>query len=299
MNADEPIIDANVARTLVRSQFPKWADLDVVPVKTEGWCHRVFHLGSHMILRLPRHLAYTEQVKKEVYWLPRLAPHLPISVPEPIAIGAPSVQYPWHWSIYKWIEGETAMPERVASMRIFADELGNFLSALHGISPSDGPPPGPHNFYRGGGLSTYDAQTREAIAILGSRIDATAVLDVWERAMASAWGGPPVWVHGDVSVGNLLVRKGQLSAVIDFGNLAVGDPACDLAMCWTVFDGDARSSFVNSLPLDEETWARGRGWALWKALILAAGLTSSNAYEAARPWGIIDAVLADHRHTDI
>ncbi len=298
MTDDEPLVDANTARRLVETQFPQWAGLKVLPVATEGWCNRVFHLGSEMVIRMPRHLAYAKQVEKEVQWLPRLAPMLPIPVPEPLAIGSPSEHYPWHWSVYRWIEGATATPERVTSMIGLARQLAGFLVALQRIAPQDGPPPGPHNFYRGGPLATYDSQTREAIAALGGRIDTAAVLEVWERGLASSWQDPPVWIHGDVSVGNLLVRNGQLSAVIDFGNLGIGDPACDLAICWTVFESKARSAFRHRLALDPETWARGRGWALWKALILAAGLASSNAFEASRPWEIIEEVLADHHRAD-
>jgi aminoglycoside phosphotransferase (APT) family kinase protein len=295
MNTEEPHIDVDIARSLVRSQFPRWADLSVAPVQSEGWCNQTFHLGDRMVIRLPRHVAYTEQVRKEADWLPRLAPLLPFSVPEPLAVGAPSEHYPWHWSVYNWIEGETARPERIACMSAFAADLAEFLSALQAISPLEGPGPGQHNFYRGGALTAYDTQTREAISALGARVDAAAALTVWERATASSWLEPPVWIHGDVSVGNLLVSGGRLNAVIDFGNLAVGDPACDLAMYWTVFDEAAKRSFRNGLLLGRETWARGRGWVLWKALILAAGFTSSNAYEASQPWGIIEEVLSDHR----
>ena len=298
MKTEDPHIDTDLARRLVKSQFPHWASLDVTPVAEEGWCNRAFHLGEQMVLRMPRHLAYAEQVKKEYDWLPRLAPRLPLLIPEVLAIGAPSEDYPWNWSICRWIEGETAKPDRVVNMVSVALDLAGFLAALQSIDTQDGPPPGPHNFYRGGPLATYDNQTREAVAALGGNIDAAAVLEVWESALASSWQGQPVWIHGDVSVGNLLVRSGQLRAVIDFGNLGVGDPACDLAMNWTVFEPGTREAFRHRLPLDADTWARGRGWVLWKALILASGLTSSNAFEASRPWSIIEEVLSDHRRTD-
>ncbi len=105
----------------------------------------------------------------------------------------------------------------------------------------------------------------------------------------------PVWVHGDISVGNLLLQKGRLCGVIDFGQLTTGDPACDLAIAWTLFAGESRKIFRSLLPLDSVTWARGRGWTLWKALLIAAELTGSNAVEGERCWHIIDEVLADHR----
>ena len=295
MNPEAPHIDVALARRLVKSQFPCWADLDVTPVANEGWCNRAFRLGEQMVLRMPRLQEYAEQITKEYDWLPKLALRLPLTVPEALAIGAPSEDYPWRWSVYRWIEGEVAEPERVIDMARLARDLANFLTALHAIDAEDGPRPGAHSFYRGGPLASCDAETRKAVAALGSSIDAAAVLEVWDRSLASTWQRPPVWVHGDVSVGNLLMQRGQLCAVIDFGNLAVGDPACDLAMNWTVFKVEAREAFRDELPLDADTWARGRGWVLWKALILASGLASSNAYEASNPQSIIEKVLDDHR----
>ena len=210
MKTEEPYIDVQLVRRLVKAQFPRWADLDVSPVDTEGWCNRAFHLGEQLILRMPRHLAYAEQIAKECEWLPRLGPQLPISVPEPVAIGAPAEGYPWNWAICRWIEGETARPDRVVDMNNLARDLAAFIAALHNIDTQGGPTPGPHNFFRGGPLATYDAQTREAVAILGGKVDASAILEIWDLALASSWKKQPVWVHGDVSVGNLLAKNGEL-----------------------------------------------------------------------------------------
>ena len=300
MDTDQPHIDVVLVRHLVATQFPHWADLSVTPVENGGWCNQAFHLGEQMLVRLPRHRAYAEQIPKEYQWLPRLAPLLPLPIPEPLAIGEPALAYPWRWSIYRWIEGAPALPERIANiLPAFAADLGAFLAVMQSLDTMSGPTPGPHNFYRGGLLATYDSQTREAIAALEGKVDTNAVVEVWEAALTATWADAPVWIHGDVSVGNLLVRNGRLRAVIDFGNMAVGDPACDLAMAWTVFDGESRECFRAKLPLDKGTWARGRGWVLWKALIVAAGLTSSNAFADSRPWSIIEEVLADHRRAEV
>jgi len=166
-------------------------------------------------------------------------------------------------------------------------DLARFLIALQGIDSSEGPTPGAHNFFRGGDLRTYDAETRKAISMLGGRLDSAGTTRIWESALSSKWERAPVWLHGDVAAGNLLVRDGKLAAVIDFGNMAVGDPACDLAVAWTLFPGDARSTFRAMLPFDDASWARARGWALWKALIVAAGLSTTNAIELADPWHVI------------
>lgn len=287
----QPIIDDTLARRLVTTQFPQWADLPIRAVAAGGWDHRSFHLGEHMIVRLPNAAEYSVQVEKEHRWLPRLAPLLPLPIPTPLAMGEPASGYPWKWSIYRWIEGDTAALGRIGDLSDFATSLAQFLIALQRIDPTDGPRPGPHNLYRGGSLTTYDAETRQAIAILKGSIDAAAATEVWEAALKTNWERSPVWIHGDVSAGNLLMQAGRLSSVIDFGMLGVGDPACDLSIAWTLFGGESREAFHAMLSLDPGTWARGRAWTLWKALIVAADLTETNAVEAARPWRVIDEVL--------
>lgn len=287
-------IDADLARRLVAAQFPEWADLDVTPVAPGGWDNRTFRLGQSLLLRLPSAAPYAAQVEKEQLWLPRLAPLLPVAIPAPVAVGAPGEGYPWPWSVYEWLEGEPAAPELIADAVRFAADLAAFLGALHAIDPEDGPPPGPHSFHRSGPLSIYDDETRRAISLLGDRIDAEATTAVWEAALAARWEGPPVWAHGDFAAGNLLVRNGVLSAVIDFGCCAVGDPACDLAIAWTFLEGEAREAFRAGLPLDRETWARGRGWTLWKALIVMAALPGANPRDADASGRIIDDLLTEH-----
>jgi aminoglycoside phosphotransferase (APT) family kinase protein len=294
-NPEKFPIDIPLVRHLVATQFPEWAHLPIAPVKHGGWDNRTFHLGEQMTVRLPSAAAYAPQVEKEHHWLPRLAPHLPLPIPVPLAKGQPAEDYPWPWSIYRWRDGETATTARVADLPRFAMALAQFLVALQGIDASGGPPPGPHNFYRGGALSVYDDETRQALRVLDGTIDTGAARAVWEAALAATWRGAPVWVHGDVASGNLLVEDGRLSAVIDFGSSAVGDPACDLAIAWTFFAGESRATFRAALPLDDATWARGRGWTLWKALITLAALPDTNPHAAEESRRIIDDVVADHR----
>lgn len=286
-------IDEGLVRSLVAAQFPQWTELPVQPVALSGWDNRTFHLGDQMLVRMPSAPEYAFQVEKEHQWLPKLAPHLPLPIPVPLAMGQPAFSYPWKWSIYRWLEGEPAASARIEDLSQFAASLAQFLIALQGIDPTGGPLPGPDNFYRGGDLKAYDAETRQALIILKDKIDVDAARKVWESALATSWSRPPAWIHGDVSAGNLLVQEGRLSAVIDFGQLAVGDPACDLSIAWTMFAGKSREVFRSMLSLDEGTWARGRAWTLWKALIIAAGLAGSNAVEGAQCWRIIDEVLAD------
>ncbi len=292
---EPPELDATLARRLVCAQFAHWAHLSIHPVARGGWDNRTFHLGAQMVIRMPSTVDYAAQVEKEQLWLPRLARSLSLPIPEPLAMGEPAEGYPWRWSIYRWIDGETAVRDRIIDLSRFARDLAQFLAALQRIDATEGPPSGAHNFYRGGALTVYDAETRQAIAILDDRVDVDAVIEIWENALATIWQRAPLWVHGDISAGNLLVHRGQLSAVIDFGQLGTGDPACDLAIAWTLFDRASRDDFHAQLSLETGTWARGRGWALWKALIVASGLTNTNAIEATEPWRIINEVIADHR----
>ena len=288
-------IDADLARRLVAAQFPRWADLPIRAVANGGWDNRTFHLGEEMAVRLPSAGRYAAQVEKEHRWLPRLAPHLPLPIPVPLAMGVAGEGYPYPWSIRSWLDGETALTGAIADLTRFAGDLAGFLRALQSIDASEGPPAGKHSFFRGGPLAAYDAEARRAIAALDGRIDTAAATEVWETALQAAWDRPPVWIHGDVATGNLLVQDGRLSAVIDFGQLAVGDPACDLAIAWTLFEGESRLAFRTALPLDPGAWARGRGWTLWKALIVLAGKPGANPAERDRYWRDLREVLADHR----
>jgi aminoglycoside phosphotransferase (APT) family kinase protein len=292
---DRPDIGVSLVARLVAEQFPQWAHLPIRPVESPGWDNRTFRLGDEMSVRLPSAERYVQQVEKEHRWLPELARQLPLAIPAPLAKGAPGAGFPWPWSVYRWIDGEMATKANSPSLSEFAVALAGFLSALQAIDARDGPAAGPHNFWRAGPVATYDGEARQAIEALEGEIDTDATTEVWELALASHWQGRPVWAHGDVSSGNLLVRDGRLSAVIDFGSSGVGDPACDLYIAWTFFEGESREAFRRALPLDAETWQRGRGWTLWKALIMLSKHVHRDPAEEAIWRRVIDEVLADYR----
>ena len=292
-----PSIDASLVRRLVRAQFPQWADLPVTPVEFGGWDNRTFRLGEGMAVRLPSDEGYTPQVDKEHRWLPILAPQLPLPIPVPLAKGVPAEGYPFDWSVYRWLDGENASIERIDDLSEFATTLADFLTALQRIDPTGGPPPGQPSFFRGGPLETYDADTRRAIDALNGQIASDTATAVWETAIAAPWHGAPVWFHGDVSIGNLLVRDGCLAAVIDFGCSGVGDPACDVTIAWTLLSGESREAFRTALSVDSATWARGRGWALWKALITLAEHLDTNPVAVSTARRVIDHVVADHERS--
>ncbi|MGR6320436.1 aminoglycoside phosphotransferase family protein [Micromonospora soli] len=289
-----PTIDVALVRRLVATQFPPWADLPVRPVAVDGWDNRTFHLGDELTVRLPSAVGYVPQVEKEDRWLPVLAPRLPLTVPRPVARGVPGEGYPFPWSVRRWIDGETATIARIGDQVAFAETLADFLLALHRTEPAGGPPAGAHSAFRGAPLATYDGETRRALAHLGHRVPGGEVREIWAAALGSSWTGPLVWFHGDVAWGNLLVREGRLAAVIDFGCCGMGDPACDLAAAWTLLSGAARRVFRAALGTDDATWARGRGWVLWKGLIT---LDNPDPVRAAEGRHMLDAVLADWRAT--
>jgi len=253
-----PAIDACLARRLVDSQFPQWSHLPIGSVELDGWDNRSFRLGSELTVRLPSGDWYAHQVDKEQRWLPVLAPRLPLPIPAPVARGEPGCGFPYPWSVYRWLDGEVAATARIADLPAFATDLAAFLSALRRIDAAGGPAPGEHNFHRGGPLATYEQETLEAIERLGSEIPTAAVQRVWADAMATSWEREPVWLHGDVAVGNLLVRDGRLAAVLDFGSSGVGDPACDTVIAWTFLSGRAARA---SGPGWASTGLRGRGGA--------------------------------------
>jgi aminoglycoside phosphotransferase (APT) family kinase protein len=291
---DRSAIDAALARRLVDSQFPQWAQLAITPVEADGWDNRTFRLGAELSVRLPTGDWYAEQVDKEQRWLPVLAPRLPLPIPVPVARGEPGAGFPYPWSVYRWLEGELASSARIAGLTAFATDLARFLRALAGVDATGGPPPGRHNFHRGAPLGVYEAEALEAVDRLGDEVPRDAVMRAWEDAMATSWDREPVWFHGDVAVGNLLVRDGRLRAVIDFGCSGVGDPACDVVIAWTFLSGESRARFRAELAVDAGTWSRGRGWALWKALITLVGHLESGSPDAALARRDIREILADH-----
>ena len=260
-------IDADLVRRLIAQQFPQWADLPVTPVKIDGWDNRTYRLGSGLTARLPTHSSYVAAVDKEHQWLPVLGPQLPVEIPEAVAKGAPGEGYPYPWAIRRWIPGETASVETVADLDEFARSIAAFILALQSIDATGGPVAGAHSFHRGAPPEYYHDETLAALAVLKGRIDTDLAREVWDAALATSWDRPPVWFHGDIANGNLLVQDGHLSAVIDFGTSGVGDPACDLVIAYTFFSGSSRAAFRDAVDHDPGTWARARGWALWKALI--------------------------------
>lgn len=252
---------------LIDTQFPQWRDLTITPVEKSGHDNRTFHLGSEMTVRLPSHASYAPAVEKEAKWLPVFKPQLSLPIPVPLAKGEPTAQYPLPWSVNQWIEGETVTYSNIRDMNEFAEDLASFLLELEAIDASNGVPAGVQNFHRGGNLAVYDQEAKSVIERLSGKYDQKLLTEIWELALATSYEATPMWLHGDVAVGNLLVQNGRLCGVIDFGTMGVSDPSSDLVMAWNFFDDISRQLFLSRMNLGEDAIDRPRGWALWKALI--------------------------------
>jgi aminoglycoside phosphotransferase (APT) family kinase protein len=300
------LIDTPLVRRLLAAQFPQWARLPLAPVPQSGMDNATFRLGPDLSVRLPRYAHWAGQVEREHRWLPYLAPRLPLAVSEPVARGEPGEGYPYPWSVYRWLEGETLRTESLVDPVRAARDLAGFLTALRAADATGGPGPEQSNAFRGVPLGderdsiAVEARVRPKIEALKKTglIDTDAVTEVWEAALAApAWSGPPVWIHGDLDAGNLLTVNGRISAVIDFGTLAVADPAVDLLPAWRFLSGPAREVFRKETGLDDATWARGRGWAVAGSLPVP-----DDPYFQADPARVtaalrhLEAVVSDHRH---
>lgn len=261
-----PHIDVALVQRLLREQFPQYADRAVRPVDVDGNDNRSFRVGDDLSARLPSATGYEVQVEKEAILLPRIADGVSLPVPVVVGMGAPGEGYPFRWSLRRWIDGDLLRDAVVDAKRLPAD-IARFLRELWAIDPTGGPEPGPATFGRGGPLPQWDRDIEKFTTLLEHRIDAPAIRAEWEAAAHTGWRDAPRWFHGDVANTNLLVDDRRLCAVLDFGCAGVGDPACDLMIAWSDFDDAQRTVFRNELDADDALWARGRAWALWKALI--------------------------------
>jgi aminoglycoside phosphotransferase (APT) family kinase protein len=274
LHAGEAELDEHLVRGLLAEQFPQWARLPLAPVASSGTVNLLYRLGAELVVRLPRIPTDSAQAALEQRWLPRLsAAPLPLEIPVPLGAGRPSRRYPGTWSVQRWVDGEDADSAQLLDPEQAGTDLGRFVAALHQIGTA-GEPPRPN---RGKPLAGNDAGVRSALATLRRLPDdapSTRGLDLdaaeraWTRTLrATDWSGPPVWFHGDLLPGNLLVRDGRFVAVIDFECFGVGDPAIDAMAAWTVLPAAGRPAFRIAAGFDPATWARGRGWALVMGLI--------------------------------
>jgi aminoglycoside phosphotransferase (APT) family kinase protein len=287
MHAHELHTDVPLMRRLLESQFPDWAALPIERVSSSGTVNALYRLGDDLVVRLPRTAEWgIGAADRELRWLPRLAPLLPVEIPVPLAKGAAAEGYPWEWGIYPWLEGE----HPVAGENALARDLARFVRVLHGIELPGGPPAG-----RGAApLDRWDEATRAALVELRGVVDTDAAAATWDEALRTpGWPSSPVWTHGDLMPANLLLRDGRLTSVIDWGGFGLGDPAVDLMPAWNLLGAAGRDVFRGELRVDDATWARGRGWALCTGLVALPYYVETNPELAENARYRIGEVLAD------
>jgi aminoglycoside phosphotransferase (APT) family kinase protein len=293
LHDDEADIDADLVARLIATQYPRWSDRRPRVVTSSGTDHVTFRLGTDLAVRMPRTAGTAGQSEADQLWLPKLAPHLPLAVPEPLAIGRPDHGYPYTWGVYRWLDGEPVDPRIGTDPRAAAD-LAAFIRALRSIDAAGAPAPTDHPFSRGNPLAPRDALVREALEQLGDVFDVARAAEVWQATLAAEdWPGAPVWIHADLMRGNVLAHEGRLSAVIDFGTLRAADPAGDLLPAWLIFDGEARKVFRAEVDVDDDTWARGLGWALSIGLISIPYYRERSPERVRNTLRVIEAILAD------
>ncbi|MET0931971.1 MAG: aminoglycoside phosphotransferase family protein [Aeromicrobium sp.] len=268
MHPDEQVATIEQVTRLVADQLPQWAHLPVSTVAEFGTDHMLYRIGDDLVARMPRARWAVEQVERDAKWLPELAPHLPVDVPAPLAVGAPGHGFPWPWSVVPWLPGQPPAAHDDGVQGLGAD-LAAFVTALHAIDPAGGPVKQVGT--RGAPVRDWDGPVREALQaardVIVARVDPDALEAVWDDMLAAPdWQRAPVWIHGDLMPGNMLVSGDELSAVIDFGGLGLGDPAADLVPYWLVLGPRERRVFRDRLDHDEATWRRARGWAIGPAI---------------------------------
>jgi len=281
-------IDAALVARLLAAQFPRLGELPIRAAPSTGTVHAIYRVGDDLCVRLPRLARWGAHLATEASWLPRLAPSLPLAVPEPVGLGRPTAAYPSVWAVYRWIEGEPYGEAVAADERQAAEDLAGFVAALRRLDPAGAPRAGRAP------LRDLDVATRDAIDASGDAIDRAAASAAWTRALeAPPWAGPRVWIHADLLPPNLLVRGGRLRAVIDFGSAGVGDPAADVIAAWSVFGPAGRAAYRAALDVDDVTWARARGLALHQAALIAPYYATTHPAFAAMARRTVAEVVAD------
>ena len=286
-------VKADVSR-LIREQFPEYGDMAITEVEAQGHDNMTYRLGDSLSIRLPNNERYALQVAREHVILPKLSQHLSFNIPAPVRMGQPSQYFPHPFSIYRWLPGKSVNLLHLtdSDKERLAHDLAKFLKELHAIEAIEGPGPGKHNYWRGAHINVYKEDAIRYIDELNQLIDKDAAMSLLESACETKWEHEPVWVHGDLAVGNMLMEEGRLTSIIDFGCTAVGDPACDLVIAWTYLSGRSREIFIAEVGLDAGTWLRARAWALWKATYLLCKAQDKGSPEATEQEYIIDAAIS-------
>jgi aminoglycoside phosphotransferase (APT) family kinase protein len=280
LHDDEIQIDIDLVRKLVDTQFPQYATLTLSRLEATGSTNVLFRLGPSLLVRLPRQSGGSAGIEKEQGWLPEIGRHLPVAVPEVVALGEPGCGFDERWSIVRWLEGElpkacTPIDPPTRGRLTLATDLADVILAIRAIEVPEAAANDPAlRCYRGRSLAEFDKQAQDNIrkcrVIKDLDLDLDAALDIWTNALEVPGAhkvSPDRWYHSDLLAENLLLTGDRLSAVLDLGGLAIGDPTVDLVGAWEVLDTPAREVFRTRLRVDDAQWLRGRAWALAIALM--------------------------------
>jgi aminoglycoside phosphotransferase (APT) family kinase protein len=288
MHADELAIDAALVRKLLAEQMPELAQLPLRTVAPPGTVHAMFRLGDDLAVRLPRTAAWAGDLERERVWLPRLRDRVSLQVPEPVAYGRTTEDFPLPWAVYRWLVGSPYSKDLVRDEEETAEDLAEFVRELRRGPSVNAPATGRRP------LSELDEATRSAVAEAADLLDSGAVSAAWDRALtAPPFSGEKTWIHTDLLPSNMLVRGGRLVAILDFGNVGVGDPAADVIPAWTVFGPVARRRFREVLDVDDGIWERGRGYALTQAALIVPYYRETNPSFSAAALRTIREVVGD------
>jgi aminoglycoside phosphotransferase (APT) family kinase protein len=291
MHADQVDITAGTVAGLVAAQFPQWRDQPVRAVVSHGTVNALFRLGGEIVLRFPLRPSpgLRDELAREQGNARRVAAHVPVEVPVPLAIGEPGEGYGGPWAAYRWVKGDTASSESVGGSGGFARDLAGFVRALQRMGTGGR---GWDGRSRGGPLRGRDADVRDALARSAHLTDTGRIARLWERCLAAPrHDAADVWIHADLMPGNLLVRGGRLAAVIDLESLCLGDPAVDLMPAWNLLDSRAREAYRRELGAGGALWERGRGWAIVQAIVALPYYVDTNPVMAGTARHTLNAVL--------
>lgn len=295
LHSDEVNINNKIVRQLLTQQFPEFTHLKLESVYPEGTDNKLYKLGDDKVIRMPRMERSAINIKKESQWLSQLVPLLPIAIPEPLAQGQPSINYPFPWLICQWLEGRNPDKENELNYDQAAVDLGNFIVSMQKINFPDAPA-----CSRGQPLSTRDQETRKSIKLLDNTFNIGLLTKIWESLLTTPkWQGRPTWIHGDLHPGNLLSQSGRITAVVDFGSVGVGDPACDLMAAWTLLTTETRENFRTIIQADDPTWRRGCGWALHFGIVAYPYYKDTNPTLADIAKRTLSEVLVDYEHSKL
>lgn len=273
-------IDKNLVNSLLKKQFPEFENLEIIALDYSSVDNKIFRLGDEYLIRLPSAKKYSFQSEKEQKFLSKIADFVTIKVPELVRAGKKSDIYPSNFSIFKWIDGETAKNIQQENKEQFAFDLANILLEFQKINIENFPCSDQKNFYRGGDLNNYNQEFLYSLNHVKDLINYNNAQEIWNLALNSKFSHKNQFVHGDLSGDNILIKNEKLEAIIDFGLMCQGDPACDLVIYWKFFDKKSREIFKNRLNFNEETWNRARGWCLWKSVITLDKIKDKKPKEA-------------------